>query len=112
MSGTGQANPERPPRRNKYVLWGAIVWTLVVGIALSVTLQLDERSIREPGASGGRYRSMRRSASTASAQMTSEAPPGTTKFDGHVVSLEARSAAHAADDWERQLSHKTGGGRG
>jgi len=111
MSGADQTSAERVTWRNTYLLSGAIIWTLVVGISLGVTLQLDERSIVDLARveAGIVHEAL---SLTASAQMTSEAPPGTTKFDGHVVSLEARSAAHAADDWERQALKRLAAGAG
>ncbi|MBL0158702.1 MAG: PAS domain S-box protein [Bryobacterales bacterium] len=111
MSGADETGPERVPRLNAYLLSGAIVWTLVVGISLGVTLLLDERSIKELAQveAGIVHEAL---SLNASALMTSEKPPGATRFHGHVVSLETRSGAHAADNWERQALNRLAAGAG
>ena len=101
-------------RRNSYFLPGAIVWTLVVGASLGVTVLLDERSIGDLARVQARI-AHEALALNSSLLMTRQAEglgPAANEFYGHLSSLDAGSAAHTADDWEKQALGKLAAGSG
>ena len=104
MSGGIGGAALRIHRRNTYFVPGALLWSLIVGVALGATLLLDERSIEDLALGEARivHGALALIPTLLMTRQENEMGAAIDNFRGRVTSLEVKTSAHVPDEWERQ----------